>query len=607
MKPADKIREARDVLFNAKSLDEAKQQFRWPEITGKFNWAIDWFDEIGRGREDCALLICDFEGYETRYSYAELVDRSDQVASWFNEIGVQKGDPIIMMLGNQVELWDSMLAAMKIGAVIIPTAQAVNAIDLADRTDRGNVKVVIANEIDSYKFDEIEGEYLKILADGSVREGWLDLHEAYQRVPKPMPVVTEVDDPCIEYFTSGTTQLPKLVEHSQLSYPVGHLTTAYFIGCRQGDIHLNISSPGWGKHAWSSFFSPWIAEATICALDYDRFDAAKMIDLLRQVKINTFCAPPTVWRMMLQTELGECPEGLRELVGAGEPLNPEVIGKIQDAWGLTIRDGFGQTETTCQIGNAPGEPVKPGSMGRPLPGVPIVILDADHNPANEGEICIALEPIRPLNLMTRYIGDAALQREIEHHGYYHTGDLATVDNDGYITYVGRSDDVFKASDYKISPFELESVLIEHPAVLESAVVPSPDPVRMAVPKAYIKLVEGIPKTKETALSILEYAKENLSAYLRIRKVSFIDELPKTVSQKIRRVVLRLQEADPKHVDDNEFRYQDFPELSTRNRNGRPKDRRTGQSRTKHLPRKIHKGIQKRIQRKRDKRRSTEAY
>lgn len=561
VKPVDKIRAARDFLFNAASLDEAKQTFRWPKITGKFNWAIDWFDEIGTNNDKPALIISDLEANTTEYSYQDMVARSNQVAHWMSAQGIKKGDRLMLMLGNQIELWDAMLAAMKIGAVIIPTAQAVNSLDLADRISRGKIRAVIANYANAYKFDEIKADLIKIIAGSQSATGWLELDQAYLGSADPLPVITETSDPCICYFTSGTTSLPKMVEHSQVSYPVGHLTTAYFIGCREGGMHLNISSPGWGKHAWSSFFSPWIAEGVICALNYSRFDAHKMIDLLTKLEINSLCAPPTVWRMMLREELGEKPAGLKQLVSAGEPLTAEIIEKFEQTWGLTIRDGFGQTETTCQIGNVPGEPVKSGSMGRALPGVPIVILDQDHNLANEGEICIALEPFRPINLMTRYIDDPQLQAEIENHGYYHTGDLASVDDNGYITYIGRADDVFKASDYKVSPFELESVLLRHPAVAEVGVVPSPDPIRMCVPKAYVKLADGYEPSRETALEILSYAKENLSAYLRLRKVSFIDELPKTISQKIRRVVLRLQEYDPEWVDENEYCYADFAELT----------------------------------------------
>jgi acetyl-CoA synthetase len=342
------------------------------------------------------------------------------------------------------------------------------------------------------------------------------------------------------YFTSGTTSQPKLVEHTHRSYPIGHLSTMYFLGLRPGDVHLNISSPGWAKHAWSSFFAPWIAESTILVYNYTRFDAARFLTMLRQADVTSLCAPPTVWRMLIQADLGARPATLREAVGAGEPLNPEVIEHVQKHWQVTIRDGFGQTETTALIGNTPGSPVKPGSMGRPLPGVAVEIIDpVSGQPASEGEICLRLDP-RPVNLMSGYLGDDDRNDLVTAGGYYHTGDVACRDAHGYITYIGRTDDVFKASDYKISPFELESVLIEHPAVAEAAVVPAPDPTRLAVPKAYVSLAAGWAPDRATADAIFAHARRNLAPYQRIRRIEFMD-LPKTISGKIRRVDLRGRE------------------------------------------------------------------
>jgi len=330
------------------------------------------------------------------------------------------------------------------------------------------------------------------------------------------------------------------VEHTHRSYPVGHLSTMYFLGLRRGDVHLNISSPGWAKHAWSSFFAPWIADSTILVYNYIRFDASRFLAMLRRADVTSVCAPPTVWRMLIQANLGAKPPALREAVGAGEPLNPEVIEHVQKHWGVTVRDGFGQTETTALIGNTPGSPVKPGSMGRPLPGVAVEIVDSvTGQPANEGEICLPVDP-RPVNLMAGYLSDDECNDMVCAGGYYHTGDVASRDADGYITYIGRTDDVFKASDYKISPFELESVLIEHPAVVEAAVVPAPDPTRLAVPKAYISLAAGWPPNRATADSIFAHAHRNLAPYQRIRRIEFM-ELPKTISGKIRRVDLRARE------------------------------------------------------------------
>jgi acetyl-CoA synthetase len=371
-------------------------------------------------------------------------------------------------------------------------------------------------------------------------------HDAYQvEHEAAVHPGTIVGDPLLLYFTSGTTSQPKLVEHTQVSYPVGHLSTMYYIGVQPGDVHLNISSPGWAKHAWSCFFAPWIAEAAIFVFNYSRFDAASLLTQLRGRHVTTFCAPPTVWRMLIKAELGEKPPSLRELLSAGEPLNPEVIEQVRRARGVTIRDGYGQTETTAQIGNSPGTEVRSGSMGRPMPGVPVVLVDPISGERvtrpGEGEICLDLSQ-HPLNLMTGYQDDAERNEEAMAGGFYHTGDVASVDDAGYVTFIGRTDDVFKSSDYKISPFELESVLIEHPAVAEAAIVPAPDGLRLAVPKAYIALAPGHEPNEETALSILRYARDHLAPYQRVRRIEFY-ELPKTISGKIRRVELRAREDD----------------------------------------------------------------
>ncbi len=357
--------------------------------------------------------------------------------------------------------------------------------------------------------------------------------------------VTRAGDPLLLYFTSGTTAQPKLVAHTQASYPVGHLSTMYWIGIQPGDVHLNLSSPGWAKHAWSNVFAPWNAEATILVLNQARFSAPGLLQALGDCRVTTFCAPPTVWRMLLQANLGSTDVSvLRECVAAGEPLNPEVIEQVRKAWGITVRDGFGQTETTALVGNTPGQPVRLGSMGRPLPGYPVVLVDPlTGQPAPDGEICLDLSR-RPLGLMTGYLDDAVLDAEAMRDGYYHTGDVAIADDDSYITYIGRTDDVFKASDYRISPFELESVLIVHEAVAEAAVVPSPDPLRLNVPKAYVLLAAGYQPSGELAQSIMEFCRERVAPYKRIRRLEFGD-LPKTISGKIRRVELRGQETVPR--------------------------------------------------------------
>jgi fatty-acyl-CoA synthase len=553
-------RSARDHMVDViADYDAAVANFRWPELTGNFNWATDWFDAIATDNQRTALWIVEEDGTEQQVTFAEMALRSDRVASWLRARGVGKGDRVILMLGNQVELWESMLAVAKLGAVIMPTTGALGPADLADRIERGAARFVIANAGDVPKFDEIDAEVTGICVGGEA-PGWQHYADAYAvESDGPFDPQTGVDDPLLVYFTSGTTSRPKLVEHSQVSYPVGHLSTMAWIGVRPGDVHLAISSPGWAKHAWSCFFAPWIAEATIFVYNYRWFDAAALLHQMRRARVSTFCAPPTVWRMLIQSDLGERPGQLREVLGAGEPLNPEVIAAVQRAWGLTIRDGFGQTETTLQIGNTPGQPVKAGSMGRPMPGVPVVLVDPlTGEVADEGEICLDLSAA-PLNLMTGYLGDPQRNAAVMANGYYHTGDVASRDADGYITYIGRTDDVFKSSDYKVSPFELESVLIEHPAVVEAAVVPQPDDTRLSVPKAYVALADGWAADDTTARAIFEHARDHLAPYLKVRRVEFY-ELPKTVSGKIRRVELRKREEDAHAAGtpiESEYRYEDL--------------------------------------------------
>jgi len=556
----DAFRAARDLLLRHRDdYESARREFAWPEL-GEFNWALDWFDVIaGEHPGRPALRILADDGSDVSLTYGELAARSGQVANWLRGLGVRRGDRVLLMLGNVVPLWEVILAAMKLGAVIIPASTLLQPADLVDRIARGQVRHVVTETAQLAKFGEVPGEWTRVVVDGSA-PGWHAYADAFASPPGFTPEgVTRAGDPLLLYFTSGTTALPKLVGHTQVSYPAGHLSTMYWIGIQPGDVHLNLSSPGWAKHAWSNLYAPWNAGATVLVLNYQRFSAASLLAALGQCRVSTFCAPPTVWRMLLQADLGSADvSSLRECVAAGEPLNPEVIEQVRKAWGITVRDGFGQTETTAQVGNTPGQPVRPGSMGRPLPGYSVVLVDPlSGEPGRDGEICLDLSR-RPLGLMTGYLDDDVLNAEAMRGGYYHTGDVASCDDDGYITYVGRTDDVFKASDYRISPFELESILIEHEAVAEAAVVPSPDPVRLAIIKAYVLLAPGREPSPELAQSIMAFCRERVAPYKRIRRLEFGD-LPKTISGKIRRVELRGQEttrpSSPRGV--TEFWEEDF--------------------------------------------------
>jgi len=578
------FRSARDLLLSTRTDYDRAMADYVPPRPHDFNWGLDWFDRVAADTTTgarAALRLVEADGTSQSVTYAEMSARSSQVASWLSSLGAVKGDRLLLMLGNQVELWETLLGCIKLGVVVIPATTLLTADDLDDRIRRGHVSHVVTASSDATKFDDVPGDYTRIAVGGPV-PGWTAYSESTSAAtgfaPKQASESAGGDDTLLLYFTSGTTAEPKLVEHTHLSYPVGHLSTMYWIGLQPGDVHLNVSSPGWAKHAWSSFFAPWNAEATILVVNQPRFDAAALLQTMAQESVTTFCAPPTVYRMLIQQDLAPWRErlSLREMVGAGEPLNPEVIQQVQDGLGVTIRDGFGQTETTAQVGNSPGQEVVPGSMGRTLPGYDVVLLDPATGEERlsdgaEGELCLRLSGVygRPVGLMVGYRGDTEKTAESMRDGAYHTGDIASRDARGYITYVGRADDVFKASDYRISPFELESVLIEHPAVAEAAVVPSPDPTRLAVPKAYVVLAPGYPPTPETAESILAYARKHLAPYKRVRRIEFA-ELPKTISGKIRRVELRGREevahgaeagADASsRASQTEFWESDFPGL-----------------------------------------------
>ncbi len=564
------FQEAREFLLRHRTdYDKAVADFRWPD-PAPFNWALDWFDaELARNadsRDRPALWIVDAgSNRETKLSFAALSSRSNQVANFLRAQGLTRGDHLLLLLGNVIPLWETMLAAMKLGVVVIPATTLLTPDELHDRLDRGRAKVVVAAQDQVAKFIGLGGdELVRIVVNApSKPEGWLAYEQAVnfpEAFTPDGPTVSE--DPLLLYFTSGTTAKPKLVRHSQHSYPVGGLSTMYWLGLQPGDVHLNISSPGWAKHAWSCFFAPWNAGATVFVVNQPRFDAKGLLATIGRCGVTTLCAPPTVWRLFIQEKLATFKVSLREVCGAGEPLNPEVIDQVRAAWGLTIRDGYGQTETTALAGNSPGQKVKIGSMGRPLPGYRVRITDSDGQPTREGEVSLVLGGDRPAGLMQGYQGDDGSLSGADG-DLYRSGDVVFADDEGYLTFVGRSDDVFKSSDYRISPFELESILLEHEWVAEAAVVPSPDPIRLAIPKAYVLLVSGAKRSPETALSIFRHLHVRLAPFKRIRRIELVTELPKTISGKIRRVQLRRLEHDNNRDDalrGQEHREEDFPEL-----------------------------------------------
>ena len=564
------FQDARSFLLKHRAdYDAAIRGFRWPDPV-PFNWALDWFDaELARdssSRDRPALWIVDAaSNRDTKLSFETLSRRSNQVANFLRARGLKRGDHLLLLLGNVVPLWETMLAAIKLGVVVIPATTLLTPDELRDRLDRGRAKAVVASQDQVAKFAGVGSDSLLRIVVGasSAHEGWRSYEET-AGLPETFDPdgATDPNDPMLLYFTSGTTAKPKLVRHSQRSYPVGALSTMYWLGLLPGDIHLNISSPGWAKHAWSCLFAPWNAGATVFVVNQPRFDAKGLLATIARCGVTTLCAPPTVWRLFIQEKLADFKVSLREVCGAGEPLNPEVIDQVRTAWGLTIRDGYGQTETTALAGNSPGQKVKVGSMGRPMPGYRVQITDADGQETKEGEVSLLLGVDRPAGLMQGYQGDDGKLSGADGE-LYRSGDVVFADEESYLTFVGRSDDVFKSSDYRISPFELESVLLEHEAVAEAAVVPSPDPIRLAIPKAYVLLASGVERSPQTALSIFRHLHTRLSPFKRIRRIELVTELPKTISGKIRRVHLRRLEHDNDRGDalrGQEFREEDFPEL-----------------------------------------------
>ncbi|MEW1964718.1 AMP-binding protein [Micrococcus sp. NPDC078436] len=550
------FRAARDLLVECQTdYARARAEFAWPRFE-HFNFGFDWFDQLAKdpARADVpALIIAEDDGRSTERTFAELSAASNRVATWLTEQGLRRGERLILMLNNQVELWEFMLACIKLRVVMIPTTTQMTSADLEDRVERAEASWAVAGAEDLAKFAGV-GEGLRLVhvpgvfAEGADRTAprvaghtvlsYDDAASSSSELAPDEP--TPAEETLLFYFTSGTTSKPKLVEHTHTSYPVGHLTTVYWIGLEPGDVHLNVASPGWAKHAWSNVFAPWIAEATIFVHNARKFDPASLMANMARYGVTSFCAPPTVWRMLIKADMTQLATPPTKAISAGEPLNAEVIDQVQKAWGATIRDGFGMTETTLQVANTPGQKVVIGSMGRPLPGMDVVLIDPlTGAEAAEGEICLRLDP-RPVGLLKSYYGNQEKTDDVFRDGVFHTGDIASRDENGVLTYVGRADDVFKSSDYKVSPFELESVLVQHAAVMEAAIVPTPDEVRLAVPKAFVTLAPGHEPTAETARAILQYTLTQLPPYKRIRRIEFL-ELPKTISGKIRRVELRKAE------------------------------------------------------------------
>jgi len=536
------------------------------EVHNQFNWVRDVFEPLvvhPHANRNMLELVTDDPSETVTTTYAQGSERSNQLLNLLRKQDVQQGDDVFIMCGLNEGLWISYLSAIKGGLILIPAASILTVNDIVYRFQKASPKVIIADRDNAEKMDQALLQYdravkVKLLLDGE-KDGWISYSEIDKEEKQAVAADTNKDDDLFWFFTSGTTGMPKVAVHTQSSYPLGHLTTAAWIGLKAGDKHFNISQPGWAKFAWSCVFAPLNVGATVFGyVPKRRFVASSYLKIIQDQKVTTLCAPPTALRMLINEDLSEYKFSLRECVSAGEPLNAEVIKIWKDGTGLEIRDGYGQTESTCMICNLPGSKVRFGSMGKPTFIYDTMIADPDGNelPVHEtGQVAVRVHPERFRGIFKSYIGDEEKQKQVFRHGLYYTGDKAYKDEDGYYWFVGRDDDVIKSSDYRIGPFEIESVLLEIDEVLESAVVGSPHPIKGQEVKAFIVLIPGSEGTKELSDKIFSYCRKHLAPYKVPRLIEFVTELPKTISGKIRRIELRAAEEQKKAMKekrDNEY-------------------------------------------------------
>lgn len=519
-------------------------------VPERFNFVADTF-ESWRSDRLCILWLDD-SGKERRWSWAELLDDVDRLANVLRSHGVGKGDRVFIQLGRVPEWWQTMLACLKIGAVAMPGTVMLTPKDIAYRMELSGPVAVVTGSAFASRFDEVRDRSRSVQAylsvGGKPNAGWSDLREERDRAATGARAEpTSSSDPAILFFTSGTTGFAKMVIHTQASYGIGHTVTArYWIGLTPADLHWNISDTGWAKAAWSSLFGPIIAGSAQLIHDpTGTFRAKRVLEILATHPVTSMCGAPTIFRQLVLEDLTRWTfPHLRSCVAAGEPLNPEVIATWKEHTGLEIRDGYGQTETCCLVGNHPGLPIKPGSMGKPSPGYEIAIIGDDAKPVaagKEGDIGVRIAPTRPVGLFKEYWKDPKVNAASIRGDFYITGDRAMMDEDGYVWFVGRADDVILSAGYRIGPFEVESALLEHPAVAESAVVSSPDPIRGEIVKAFVVLKPGRAGSDELAMELQEHTKKVTAPYKYPRRVEFVASLPKTVSGKIRRIDLRNKE------------------------------------------------------------------
>lgn len=524
-----------------------RREFRW-EVPDYFNFAEE---VIGRWAADPtrrALLWVDEHGAREERTFREVADRSSRLADGLKRAGIKKGDRVLVIIPPEPAWWETFMALFKLGAIVAPGTSQLTSRDIRYRMEAAEASAIIVDEGAAHKADEgLDSDGIVKVVVGR-QEGWQAFDEVLESgSPDFAAERTRSDDPSILYFTSGTTGYPKMVLHTHASYPIGHYVTGKFwLDLGPDDLHWNLSDTGWAKAAWSSLFGPWsTGAAAFVYRQYGKPDPDKILAQFREHGVTSFCGPPTIFRMLVQSDLtAHNYDSLRSCVAAGEPLNPEVIEAWRRATGLTVRDGYGQTETVAIVANFPDVPIRPGSMGKPSPGFSVDVIGDDAQPLppnKEGDIAVRVKPNRPAGLFKEYWHAPEATAASFRGDWYITGDRAYRDVDGYLWFVGRADDVIISSAYRIGPFEVESALVEHPAVVEAAVVGKPDPERGEIVKAYVVLVGGRQGSDELVQELQDYVKSVTAPYKYPREIEFAEELPKTVSGKIRRVELRERE------------------------------------------------------------------
>lgn len=541
------------------SYEDFYENFRI-NVPESFNFAYDVVDEYAKTQPNkVALVWCDESGAEATFTFAQLKEYSDKTANFFRNVGIKRGDPVMLVLKRRYEFWFSILALHKLGAVTIPATHLLTTKDIVYRANAADIKMIVSvsePEVISHIEEALEKapslQYKALVGDS--KDGWLDFTSEVDKSSNVFDRPTgdqasKNSDISLLYFTSGTTGMPKMVQHDY-EYPLGHILTAkYWQNCSNDGLHLTVADTGWAKAVWGKIYGQWLSGSAVFVYDYNKFIPKELLTVISKYGVTTFCAPPTMYRFFIKEDLTKFDlSKLKYCAVAGEPLNPEVYTQFYNATGIKLMEGFGQTELTVTLATYPWMEPKPGSMGKPSPGYDVDLVDDEGNSCadgEEGQIVVRTNIKKPAGMFGGYYRDAALTQKVWHDDVYYTGDVAWRDEDGYYWFVGRADDVIKSSGYRIGPFEVESALIEHPAVLECAITAVPDEVRGQIVKATVVLTKNYKASDELVKELQEHVKKVTAPYKYPRIIEFVDELPKTISGKIRRVEIRQTDNDKK--------------------------------------------------------------